>query len=294
MINFLLSLIRFFFNFLKLLLKLFFVIFIPALAMIYTYNSYQIPSLDREWNVDQTILPTITFSGNLVKINDLRSFEYKSTTDYKAFLYDENYNLDKIESLYYIIEPFSEFDWPAHTMLSFWFSNGKYLIISAEIRKEIWESFSAFNGLVNQYELVYMLWDETDFIKLRANYRKDDVIMYPIKTSKENISKLFVSMLERADKLSKEPEFYSTIFNNCTTNIYKHVNTIRKFDNKEKISWSINTFLPSHSDENIYELWLIDTSLSLDEAREYYKINELSEKYADSKDYSKIIRKERK
>lgn len=294
MINFLLSLIRFFFNFLKLFLKLFLLIFIPALAMIYTYNSYQIPSLDREWNVDQTILPTITFSGNLVKITDLRSFEYNSTTDFKALLYDENYDLKKIESLYYIIEPFSEFDWPAHTMLSFWFSDWKYLVVSAEIRKEIWESFSALKWLVNQYELVYMLWDETDFIKLRANYRKDDVIMYPIKTTKENISKLLVSMLERADKLSKTPEFYNTIFNNCTTNIYNHVNTIRKLNNTEKISWSINTFLPSHSDENIYELWLIDTSLPLDEAREYYKINELSEKYADSKDYSKMIRKERK
>jgi len=78
--------------------------------------------------------------------------------------------------------------------------------------------------------------------------------MYPIKTSKENISKLFVSMLNRADKLGKLPEFYNTLLNNCTTNIYNHVNKIRELDNKQKISWSINTFLPSHSDENIYKL----------------------------------------
>jgi hypothetical protein len=52
--------------------------------------------------------------------------------------------------------------------------------------------------------------------------------------------------------------------------------------------------LPSHSDTIVYDLWLIDTQLSLPEAREYYKINELSEKYSDNEEYSKMIRKERK
>ena len=52
--------------------------------------------------------------------------------------------------------------------------------------------------------------------------------MYPIKTDKEKIQLLFKSMLIRADKLSREPEFYNTVWNNCTTSILSHVNALRK------------------------------------------------------------------
>ena len=81
--------------------------------------------------------------------------------------------------------------------------------------------------MLNQYELAYVVATEDDIIKLRTNYRKNQVIMYPIKTEKENIKLLFRSMLIRADKLSREPEFYNTLWNNCTTNILIHANALR-------------------------------------------------------------------
>lgn len=269
-------------------------VLILIFCIFYIFILFKTPSLDRNWNLDQKILPEMSFSGNIVSIKNIRNFTYKTTDDYKVNYYDKDYDLDKIESLYYIIEPFSNFDWPAHTMMSFGFSNGDYVTISGEIRKEVWESFSAFKWLMREYELVYMIWDENDLVKLRANYRKDEVIMYPIKTDKENIKNIFISMLEKADSLTKNPEFYNTIANNCTTSILKHANQIRQNTNKSKIWWSIYTFLPSRSDSVIYDLWLIDTSLSLVEAREYYKINDLSEKFAENENYSKMIRKERK
>lgn len=272
--------------------KTFFLLVLFLSILFITYISFKVPSLDRNWNIDQKILPEISFSWNIVSIKNIRNFEYETTNDYQVFYYDKSYDLEKINSLYYIIEPFSNYDWPAHTMMSFGFENGDYITISAEIRKEVWESFSALKWLLREYELVYMIWDEKDLIKLRANYRKDEVIMYPIKTDVENIKNIFVSMLERADYLTKNPEFYNTITNNCTTNILNHSNYVRKDINKEKISWSIKALLPSHSDEVIYKLGLINTSLSLEEARSYYKINDLSEIYWETKNYSKFIRKE--
>lgn len=268
---------------------LFTILFLPLVFLL-----SKTPSLDRNWNLDQKILPEISFSWNIVSIKNVRNFDYKSTSDYIVNYYDRDYILDDINSLYYIIEPFSNYDWPAHTMMSFGFSNWDYLTISAEIRKEVGESFSAVKWLLKQYELVYMVWDENDLVKLRANYRKDEVIMYPIKTSKENIKNIFVSMLKRADYLTKNPEFYNTITNNCTTSILKHANEIRQSTNKSKIWWSIYTFLPSRSDTVVYDLWLIDTSMTLEQAREYYKINDLSENFWDHIEYSKFIRKERK
>jgi len=232
------------------------------------------------------ILPTITFSGNQISIKNMRDFSYSSETEYEENYYSKSYNVNDIESLYYIIEPFSDYDGPAHTMFSFGFKDWEYLIISAEIRKEKWETFSPFKWITREYEMVYMIWSETDFVKLRANYRKDEVIMYPINTPQEKIQELFVSMLKRADELSKNPEFYNTVTQNCTTSILDHVNELRE----EKISWSKEALLPSHSDKIIYDLWLINTELSLEEARKYYQINELSEEFWEDKNYSEKIR----
>ncbi|MDD2916586.1 MAG: DUF4105 domain-containing protein [Candidatus Gracilibacteria bacterium] len=250
----------------------------------------QKPSLYRDWSVDQEKLASITFSGNLVNIENVRNFTYRSTTDYTPRYYNRTYNLDEIESVYYIIEPFSTMDGPAHTMLSFGFSGGTFVTVSAEVRKEKGESFDVFPGLMNQFEIVYIVGDENDLVKLRSNYRKDAVYMYPIKTPKEKMQGLFSSAMHRADQLTKEPEFYNTLWNTCTTSILRHVNALRT----DKISWEKKILLPSHSDDIAYELGLIDTSLSLPEAREYYKINALSEKYADDTRYSEKIRVERK
>jgi len=251
----------------------------------------QTPSLDRNWVETDKILPEISFSWSLINIINVRNFKHITESEALPWYYDENYDLDKINGLYYIVEPFSDFDWPAHTMLSFWFSDWKYVVVSAELRKEVGESFDPFLWILNQYEIMYMIWDENDLVKLRANVRKDIVRMYPMKATKEQLQKLFVSVLKRADKLSKEPEFYNTIYKTCTTSILQHVNELR--DNKIS-PWDLRIFFPSNSDKIAYEQWLIDTKLSLEEARKYYTINDLSIKYWDDKNYSEKIRVERK
>ena len=274
----------------KIIKKIFLIILI-IIALLFIYLLLQKPSLNRDWSIDQKIMSEISFSWNLIDIKNIRNFKYNSEEDYVIWYYDNSYNLNEIESVYYIIEPFSDYDWPAHTMLSFWFENGKYLVVSAEIRKEKWESFWPILWILNQYEMVYVIWDENDLIKLRTNYRKDDVFMYPIKTSKENMKNLFLSALLRADKLNNYPEFYNTITNTCTTSILEHVNPLRIDNWKDVINWSKQIFLPSHSDQIAYDLWFIDTELSLEEAREYYKINELAEEFWDDENFSKLIRK---
>lgn len=96
--------------------------------------------------------------------------------------------------------------------------------------------------------------------------------MYPIDTPKEKIQGLFRSMMIRTDKLTHEPEFYNTLWNNCTTSILTHANALRK----EKIDGGKHTLLPAHSDEIVYRAGLIDTELSLPEARAYYQIDEVA------------------
>jgi hypothetical protein len=246
----------------------------------------QKPSLYRDWSTDQAVLPEVSFSWSEVSIKNIRNFTYTSTTEYTPWYYNTTYNINDIERVYFIVEPFSTKDGPAHTMFSFSFSGGKDIAVSTEIRKEKWESFDPFLWMMNQYEIVNMVWDEKDLIKLRTNYRKDKVFMYPIKAEKEDIQALFISVMKRTDKLNREPEFYNTLWNSCSTWILGQVNALRK----NKISWSKDILLPAHSDKIAYDFGLIDTKLSYEDARAYYQINELAEKYAESPDFSKKIR----
>ncbi len=111
--------------------------------------------------------------------------------------------------------------------------------------------------------------------------------MYPIDTKKEKLQALFRSMLIRADQLNREPEFYNTLWNNCTTSILTHANALRT----EKLNAGTYTILPAHSDEILYSAGLIDTKLSLPEARNYYRIDEVARTATGSIDFSQSIRK---
>lgn len=128
-----------------------------VLAIFFTWYFLQFPSLNRNWNSDQKILASIQFDGNMVEIKNARNFAYKSVSDYTEQYYDAKLDMSKLVKAWYIIEPFGERDGPAHTMLTFDFSDGQHLAVSAEIRKEQGESFDAIKGLLRQYEIVYMV-----------------------------------------------------------------------------------------------------------------------------------------
>jgi len=244
------------------------------------------PSNNRDWSLDQSILSFAEINENLVNIHNIRNFTYASTTSYTPNYYNKTFDLDKIKSVDYIVEPFSEWAGSAHTFLTFGFEDNQYVSISIEIRKEKGESFSALKGLFKQYELMYVIADEKDVIKLRSNYRKDQVYLYPIKTTKEKMRALFLDMVQKANCLKDHPEFYNTLTDTCTTKIAKHVNKI----SPKRIPFSFKILFPGYSDRLVYDLGLIDTSLSFEEIRAKYIINEKALKYANDPDFSIKIR----
>ncbi|HEX6864625.1 MAG TPA: DUF4105 domain-containing protein, partial [Thermoanaerobaculia bacterium] len=184
------------------------------------------PSNDRNWSRDQTRLASATFEGDLVHVRNIRNVHYRSTTDYDPAWYDKTFDLRKLESLWFMVEPFDEGKGAAHTLVSFGFAGPEYLAVSVEIRKEVGEEFSVVKGLLRQYELMYVVGDERDLIQLRSNYRKDDVYLYPIRAPKERIRAMLTGMLERANQLRERPEFYNTLTSTCTTNIVRHVEEV--------------------------------------------------------------------
>jgi hypothetical protein len=185
------------------------------------------PSNERAWTTGQERAPHATFNGSHVTIRDVRNFEWRMDGSAIERWEDRTYDLNKLESAWFALAPFERTSrGPAHTFLSFGFSDSQFVAISIEARREMDESYSLLKGLLRRFEVLYVVGDERDLIRVRTNVRDDDVYLYPIRTSPEKARRLFVEMLERATELRDKPEFYNTLTNNCTTNILDHANRI--------------------------------------------------------------------
>jgi hypothetical protein len=272
---------------LKFILKIIITLVILIIIFFLSINIFIKPSNSRNWNDDQKVLPTATIKGNIVEIKNVRNFRYASTTSYTKNFYDQEYDLNKIKRVWYIVEPFSGIPGSAHTFLSFEFEDNVFVSVSVEIRKEKGESFHPIKGLLNQYEIMYVWADEKDVVDLRINHRKDQVFLYPMKAGPEKTRELFLSIVDRTNKLYSEPEFYNTLFNTCTTNIVKHVNLIT---HKTIPTIDTSILFPENSDFLAYDLGLIDTDLAQDQIREKFNINKEGELYRGDEDFSVKIR----
>lgn len=227
------------------------------------------PSNDRDWSVDQAILPYAEIDPPFVTIHRIRNFDYQSVDRYTPSYYDKTFDLRRLESLWFIVEPFGQ-PGAAHTFVSFGFADDEYVAISIEIRKEKGESFSALKGLLRQYEIMYVIGDERDLIRLRTNFRKDPVYLYRVNAPQEKMEAMFLSMVTRANALHEHPEFYNTLTNTCTTNLVRHVNAIAP----ERVPRSLAVLLPSNSDKLAYDIGLLDQTFTFDETRRRALINE--------------------
>jgi len=244
------------------------------------------PSNERKWALDQAVLPVAELDKlPLVTIRNIRNFAYESESRYTPAYYDKTFDLRKLDSAWFFVEPFGK-GGAAHTFVSFGFEDRDFVAISVEIRKEVGESFSPLKGLLRQYEVMYVVGDERDLVKLRTNFRKDPVHLYRIQTTPERVQATFLSMLRRANQLREHPEFYNTATNTCTTNLVRHVNEITP----ERIPFSPAVLLPAHSDRLAYDLGLIDRTLPFADTRRRALINAAAAKYAEDPEFSLRIR----
>lgn len=266
------------------------VLIILILVLLICAYIKQEPHTSDDWQEQLAIASTAEFNGNQVLIKNVRNFRYYPTEhDMQPSYYDKIYDLDQVKRVWYTTEPFNENNSAAHTYVSFEFNNGDFLGISIEARKTKDQTFSIWAGMIHSYPLIYIAADERDLAILRANIRKDKVYVYPVKLEKpENARLLLVDMLNKMNKLSVEPEWYNSLFSNCTSSIAKHINNITP-GRISRFSWQL--WLTASADELALNRGLLDTELSIEKARERFFINDISQKIGDVPNYSKEIRK---
>ena len=247
------------------------------------------PDLDtKAFRSDLAVLPFVDFDGDEITIHHVRDCRYRSEDDYDVRHYDMRFQLTDVKTIDFIVVPFKESSLLAHTMLSFGLADGRHFLISVEARLGVDESYSAVAGAGRRFPLMYIIGDERDLILLRTSIRDVEVYLYPGRAEPEQVQDLLVDMLARVNKLQKEPEFYDSLTNNCTTNLVNHVNKLRP----GRIPFDVRVLLPGHSDRLAYELGLLDINGRFEYARENAKINVLAQLNADSPEFSKRIRRQ--
>jgi hypothetical protein len=256
-----------------------------------------------DWCDDNKILAYTKFdekNHNLIHIKNIRNFTYFKDGTHKINHYDKTFDLNKLKQAYYIVQPFAFFKLVAHTFVSFEFEDNNFLSISVEIRKKKNEKKLSFKelylkGLFNKYELIYVVGDEKDVIKYRTNYLLESINLYPLNTTKQINQTLFLDMIKRVNKLKIKPEYYNPIYNNCTTNIVRHVNKIR--DKKINI-FSLSILFPGLTGRLAHKLNLIKLPKHIKKSpfkiiQNYFNINSRALKYENYEDFSEKIRLEK-
>jgi hypothetical protein len=185
--------------------------------------------------------------------------------------------------------PFNETPALAHTMLSFGFANGDYVGVSVEVRLERGESYSPTLGLFGQFELIYVVADERDLVRVRTEYRDVDVLVYRTRATPDQARRLLVDVMQRVNELRDKPEYYDTLSNNCTTNIVRHINTLAP----GRVPYDYRVLLPGFADSLAYELGLLDNSRPFADLKQAARVNDLALRYKDDPHFSQRIRGER-
>jgi len=268
---------------------------LSALITLNIYYLFTTPTKDGPWKTQYEKVATVKLD-NAVELNDLvelnevtatirnfRRARYFDSGATKEINWSERkVNLDELKSVWYGISIFSS-PGLAHTFLSFDFGDEDPVVISVEARMRPEQQYSPLKGALDNYHLIYVIADERDIIGVRTHKRSEEVYFMPIVIDKKRRQKLFVDMINRANSLDNQPEFYNTFSSNCTNSIMRET----------KISaWQYyldpRIILPGFSDRIAYQYGVLDQNYSREVLRDAAHIQSDGFTDDDPNFYSKI------
>ena len=83
------------------------IFFAVAAALPFGYvRLFEHPSNERDWSLDQKVLPRARIAGDAVTIENLRNFAYRTDADFVAKYETRAYDLRKLDSVWFVVERF--------------------------------------------------------------------------------------------------------------------------------------------------------------------------------------------
>ena len=266
------------------------VVFIAAglgFAGLWLWWSALTPQQHRDWAPDVGRLLAVERDGDAVTLHNVRDFVWRTPEDFTPHWETRHYDIAQLRTVD-LIASYWRGPAIAHTLVSFGFADGRYLVFSVEVRRTRGQTVSALGGLFKQTELALVAADERDIVRTRSNARGESVYLYRVGLPRPQIRSLFRAYLDEAESLQRRPRFYNTIFSNCTTLVYDMVKRI-----VPGIPWDRRLLLSGYLPEYLYELDALDTSRPFAElqARGHINTRALATDHAPLTDFSQAIRR---
>jgi len=239
---------------------------------------------DSDWQPDVAKEAWADIQGDEVTFHNVRNCDYRTEADYTARWETRTIRISQITGIDLAINYWGS-PWIAHPIVSFQFADAPPLCFSIEIRKEVGQAYSTIGGLYRQFELIYVVADERDVIRLRTNYRKEDVYLYRTTVSPAQARERFLEYIGSLNALRNTPRWYNAVTTNCTTSIRT------QHPPNERVPWDWRILLNGKGDELMYERHVIVTGgLPFTELKSRSLIDTRASAANDSPDFSQLIR----
>jgi hypothetical protein len=266
------------------------VVLLLGLSLAYVYVVKQ-PSNTRDWEYGMDTLAGITIDASSVRVQHVRDFEWSADGPRSSNFVDRRYDVDRLTQVWFVEEPFTlgplgGFEGVAHTYFVFDFSDQPPVAVSVEARRERGESFDALQGLLNEFELIYIWGTERDLTGSRAVREGNQLFMYPLVGSMTSARTLFLHLAEATRQLETGPRFYNTLTSNCTNELAKVANTVKP----GTVPPNVALVFPGFSDEVLYDLGFFPHDLPLATLRARSYISELVKANVTRDDFSSVLR----
>src|SRR6266403_202356 len=264
------------------LLKL--VIVFAAFALVAVWWLTLKPSYDGAWQPDVAQTAWAEKNGDEVTVHNVRNCDYRTETDFTAHWETRTVRISQITGMDVAINYWGS-PWIAHPIVSFQFADALPLCFSIETRKTIGQKYSTLEGFYRQYTLIYVVADERDCIRLRTNYRREDVYLYHTLASPDQARERFREYINTLNALHEKPRWYNAVTSNCTTSI----RTQRAV--KLRAPWDWRILLNGKADEMLYQDHAIATGgLSFTELKQRSLIDARARAADDDPNFSHLIR----
>jgi uncharacterized protein DUF4105 len=243
------------------------------------------PSNNRIWQPDVAREPWAVVNGDSVTLHNVRNCDYRTDADYTPHWETRTVRLSQLTGIDLAINYWGS-PWMAHPIASFQFADGPALCFSIEVRREVGESYSAIGGFFRQFELIYIVADERDVIRVRTNFRRgEDVYLYRTTATPEQARERFMEYIVALNELHDQPRWYNAAMTNCTTSI----RTQRAAARRPPWDWRI--LFNGKADELLFERGLLVTGgLPFAELKTRSLINVAAKAADGAPDFSRLIR----
>lgn len=259
-------------------------IFFILFAGLLVWWSTIMPSHNRAWRPEVAVMPRAIVNGDTVRFTGFRNFDYRSRNDFTVRYEEREVSLSHLVGVDFYISYWMKGP-IGHTFVSFIFDNTLPVTVSIETRPQVGQGFQPIASMFKQFELIYVVGDERDLVRVRTDYRGEKVYLYHLNISPEKARALFMVYVKRINELADKPEFYNLLSNSCTINIIRYAN---KAGREGRINF--RHFLNGLIDGYLYANGWLDTDLPFEELRRQSFINAAAEAAGNSPYFSHLIR----